>query len=215
MKYKRIVCFKKYCWIIFILLILIFPSCKKDNSIYGQCFIENSYPGNGQKLLISIDLQVNSNCVYKLNSSYLDSNVSKKLLFDGINAFVILNNEVNKFELLFSYNDPVGSTKKIKITDRNWLEQNGLQYKTRTYDAELMQKLTVNNERFSIIKIHQLITAFHDIGNMNGIVFFSDKKGFVGSYYQIPTHPHEIIQKAGYILEDKIDYSEYSFNEIK
>ncbi len=71
------------------------------------------------------------------------------------------------------------------------------------------------DEKFVKFTIKGLITGFPELGTMDGIIFFSTKSGFIGSYFLMPDQPEIILEKRGNILENLINYSDNQFRLIR
>lgn len=201
-------------YIIYLLFLMIFAGCDKLSKKEGQCFqFQDKSKFKNSKLLLYIDSEMDNECVYDLNSFYLDKLQEKQFIFDGSNAFIKLTSS-KEFDLMFSFDDEIRKKRKIKIKHRNWFNNKGNEYIVKSYSVELLEKKEHKNEKFIVLKINKLITAFKEIGIMDGVLVFSDKKGFIGSYYQNPDEPMKIVQKSGDILENLIDYSLKEFMKI-
>jgi hypothetical protein len=171
--------------------------------------------GNGMSPIIYVDRMPVVGCIYELGSGYLDNSTYKKLAFDGTRVFVNLVAESEDFKQLVTFKDSIGQTRTIRIMHRDWEGGNGESLIVKSYQVEVLKKVSKGEENFIVFKIKYLISAFPEYGTMDGVLFFSDIRGFVGSHYFDPHTPLTIIENSGYILDDLIDYSKFSFARLR
>ncbi|MEZ4930817.1 MAG: hypothetical protein R2788_01640 [Saprospiraceae bacterium] len=190
-------------------------SCNNGEKIDGKCFLDYSIEKENTDLLFYVSAKAGNGCAYNIGSSYLDNEINRKMLYDGQKMYLKLSNTQDKYQLVFTIHDKKGTNREIRIKHRNWSEGRGFDYVIKNYEVEIIYNEIHENEQFGLIKICKLISAFADIGDMDGILVFSSNRGFIGSYCSDPAKPNFIINKKGDILEQFIDYSTFSFREIK
>lgn len=168
-------------------------------------------------LLFYIDSIDIDSCIYYLKSSWLNNQIQRKMYFDGENIYVDLANE-NKFSLLSSYKDTMGTSRIIKISNYDFFKTEISQEDViRNYKFSTIGKFKFKNENILKINIENAFKLPEDYGSgyLDAILFFSDKMGFIGSYFFNSKWKNAIIYKQGNILDGIIDYSEYHFSELK
>jgi hypothetical protein len=198
------------------LALVIFGACRNiTHPISPVCF--SSEITSKSDFIFTTSLLREGECNYRLTSPFLENLPNNQLIFDGDNVYVNLSGQSGKNELLFSFKDRVNDIHTITIKHNNWFSENNNAFRVIAYQVELINILHKNEERFAVIKIHDFIPTPEPLetGPLDGVVIFSNKQGFIGSYYQSPMEDFMIIQKTGNILDSLIDYSKYKFRRIK
>ncbi|HOY13245.1 MAG TPA: hypothetical protein PLY70_08895 [Saprospiraceae bacterium] len=187
--------------LILALLTSFLPSCRNTitcNEIY-----------NSKDQFLYID-GIENECTYKLGSRIYQEDLKAKVKFDknillfqssessSLDTFLVLSKEIPNqlYELHFEFQN-----KNITIeTSSNSLS---------------VQLIRIIDDTY-IMKISDVLNLFNTSElKLNAIVFFEEKKGFIGSYLENPSEQNWIIQKAGNILETKIDYSAKNFGVLR
>lgn len=150
-------------------------------------------------------------CFYIVKSNYFDKNIFNGKLLKKENSVLINFSKSNdEYELFFSFDATIGTKNYIHIYQRNWKNKSPDEKVMEAYQISLEQVVNNTNEKVAILKLHQIANGFENLPTLDVIVFFSSRKGFIGSYYLNPNFPFAIIGKAGNILEDIIDYSKFT-----
>ncbi|BDD06799.1 hypothetical protein AUTU_42820 (plasmid) [Aureibacter tunicatorum] len=110
---------------------------------------------------------------------------------------------INK-EVLFNFNSSIGSFNSIKFNFNNLIFE--LPIKLENVYMRGDEKIY----KFRLIKSYYYYTDEYD-----QILFASPQKGFIGGYLFDNKNSNYLISKRGDILEDLIDYTNYSYRVLK
>lgn len=151
-----------------------------------------------------------SAAIYQLESSYLDTDIPRLMKIDGEDIYLNLSSLDDHWELLFSFSANVGNHQRITILDGDWGNGNGLLYVKKQYVVKRLALAKENDERFALVKVERMIQGFPDMGDMDAMVVFSDRSGFVGSFYHSRNLPESFIEKRGDVKETLFGMSHYT-----
>lgn len=169
------------------------------------------------KLIFHLGTLVNNDsCIYELKSNYLDEKVfSGRFYFHDNNAHIKLTPETQNFDTLFSLAHPE-KEQKFSAIHRNWEIERGDSLSTTEYTALIDTVLIIDSvETITKVVLKDFISAFPQLGPLDGVVFFSTKRGFIGSYYLSDIPEKLILAKEGDILQTILNYDEYIFRRFQ
>lgn len=180
----------------------------------GYCFPDVSPPFQNEDRLSFFFLDVDSlSCIYKVGFVFFEpcDSYSYKLLFDKDCCVVSFGSE--NWERLFCFSDSVGVSRKISFCHKLFYEETDRSSMPKLH-LSVQNVLKKKDEIYVVLRFYEVIFLPDFDRPLDLIVFFSNRRGPIGCYYFDPGYPSYIIEAKGDILEDKIDYSKFSFRRL-
>lgn len=178
-----------------------------------QCRISSTNQNN--RLILYLGDRLDSEeCGFLLRSNYLDDKIfDKQISLTDRNVYVKMAPGLDTHELFFSLENEK-EINRITVLHRNWIEQSGNELISNKYSVSLDSIIHLQDENCYKLSIRNFIFVIPEIGKMDAVLFFTDKRGFIGSYMIGDFDRSLLVNKEGDILEDHLSYKGYSFGKI-
>lgn len=148
-------------------------------------------------------------CCFKLKSNYLSIDTSSNVCFLDDKCYINLTGGSTNQDLLFSLKN------RKSLIPINQITNQGKNH-IKNIKTDVFKQLRVDNTYYFFIRLEDIIPAENQVNNqLSAVLVLSSKQGFIGSYLVDKKHPKYIIQKAGNILENILNYEEYSLKRIR
>ncbi|NBC05568.1 MAG: hypothetical protein GVY26_00060 [Bacteroidetes bacterium] len=202
------------CSFYILIFFLLFGGCNFLQN--PRCEILANADSASSRLFLHLKSLTNKSCLFYLGSSYFEIDSSWVVKIDNKELVVNMDGDVTDMDVLLRFDDSIGKERGVSIRHSNWSEGKGDEKITTQVSVKLINKIKSKPETFFVLKFQNIVfTDFSEGRRLDAFVFFSNKKGFVGSYYIDPLYSKWIIQKEGNILENEIDYSGYTFRRFR
>jgi len=203
---------KKYNLVLFVILFSL--GCTHLEKFKCEVLEENSKTIN--RLFLSLENNDTLPCLFKLQSSYFETDSSWIASFIDDKCLVSMDGDVSSVELFIRYGDSIGQERFLTVRHLNWFKGKGNEFTVDQIKVELLNKLVFDDQTYFVLKFYDVVfTDFTNSVMLDATVFFSDKRGFIGSYFSDPNFPNQIIQREGDILESAIDYTGIKFMRLR
>jgi len=188
-------------------------TCSTTEEVNPVCLEDAIFFENSKMLFYLCGTDDSDRCFYMVCSSCLDKGVERRSFFDGDKLYISFSSM--KYNTLLSFADTIGTERFIDVV-RKWKEGRRLETAYVSREKVVVQNIFYRGEGEIVVLLlwPSLFYASTDLGYLDGMLFISNKKGFIGSYLSYPINHRLIIAPVGDILKDKIDYSKFTFGRL-
>ena len=158
-------------------------------------------PVNVSESALYIESYLNEDqCTYQLND-YFGDNSNNYFYFENGKGYIGATGTKNSEHLLFSFDEPIGALRNIKINSGDWINGEGGTMKLRNVEVKKVNQCKSRDEQIIHFRLKANIHYIENVGLLDINLIFSDIQGFTGTFLTNINEPNIILSVDGEIYD--------------